>query len=256
MILEYIQRLRVVNPLAVAIIGAGGKTTLMKELGCLLPGMVISTTSTKLSADTALFFDRHAQLEGKKPDFGLFDEPQVKKILITDHTFDDEMKLQGLNPYQLEALHQLCHENQATLLIEADGARHRQLKAPAVWEPVIPPFSDLVINVVGCEVFGKALNEDNVFRSETFASLTNSSPGEPIHPGMVSRYLRHPEGGQKGIPESAKKLLFFTEFASQFSHLAEIEMVVNHLDGAFDSVFVGLFGKGGERHLIESRKLL
>ena len=177
-------------------------------------------------------------------------------MLITDHTFNDEKKLEGLNPHQLESLHQLCHENQATLLIEADGARHRQLKAPAVWEPVIPPFSNLVIYVVGCEIFGKTLNEDNVFRSEIFASLTNSSPGELIHPGMLSRYLRHPEGGQKGIPGSAKKLLFFTQFASQFSHLAEIEMVVNHLDGAFDSVFVGLFSKGGERHLMQSRKLL
>ena len=90
MLVEFIERLRVVKPLTISIVGAGGKTTLMKELACLLPGLVISTTSTKLVTETALLFEWQAQLDGKLPNSNLFHGPQVKNILITDHSFEKD----------------------------------------------------------------------------------------------------------------------------------------------------------------------
>ena len=230
----------------------------MIELAYLLPGLVISTTSTKLTSETALSFERQAQLDGKLPDCNLFRGPQVKNILITDHSFEKDgiMKLEGLSPDQLVTLNRICYQNNATLLIEADGARHRQLKAPADWEPVIPDFSDLVIYVIGAEGIGKPLNEDNVFRSEIFASLTESRLEEPVQPEMIVSYLQHPLGGQKGISENANKILLITQTNIESSKSDINQNLANQMKGFFDAVFIASIGLGRQCHQIKSHRLL
>ena len=255
---EYIERLRVVKPLTISIVGAGGKTTLLIELAYLLPGLVISTTSTKLASETALLFERQAHLDGELPDFSVFGGPQVKNILVTDHSFEKDgiKKLEGLTLDQLVTLNRICYQNNATLLIEADGARHRQLKAPAGWEPVIPDFSDLVIYVIGAEGIGKPLNEENVFRSEIFASLTESRLEEPVQPEMIARYLQHPLGGQKGIPENANKFLLIAQNNFESSTSDIYQNLANQMKGYFDAVFIASFGLGRQCHQIKSHRLL
>ena len=258
MLVEFIERLRVVKPLTISIVGAGGKTTLLIELAYLLPGLVISTTSTKLVTETALLFEWQAQLDGKLPDLKLFRGPQVKNILITDHSFEKDgiKKLEGLTLDQLVTLNRICYQNNATLLIEADGARHRQLKAPAGWEPVIPEFSDLVIYVIGTEGIGKPLNEDNVFRSEIFASLTESKLEAPVQPDMIARYLQHPLGGQKGIPENANKILLITQTNFDSAKTDLYQNLANQMKDYFDAVFIASFGLGRQYHHIKSQRLL
>ncbi len=111
----------------------------------------------------------------------------------------------GLSEAQLSELWKYCQDRSANLLIEADGAKRRLLKAPAEWEPVIPDFSDLVIHIFCPNVLGLPLNEENVFRSHLFSEIVGSNIGDSINSKMITRYLAHPQGGQKKHSRSSKK---------------------------------------------------
>ena len=41
------------------------------------------------------------------------------------------------------------------ILVEADGSKHRPVKIPAEWEPVIPECADMVIGVIGLDCLGE-----------------------------------------------------------------------------------------------------
>jgi probable selenium-dependent hydroxylase accessory protein YqeC len=97
-----------------------------------------------------------------------------------------------------------CQDVAGRVLIEADGAAGRPIKAPETWEPVIPDFVDLVIPVVGLDSIGKPATEEWVFRLERFLSITGLGPGEIIKPNVVGRLLSHPEGALKGVPRTAR----------------------------------------------------
>lgn len=237
--LEFLSKLRVDSPLCVSIVGAGGKTTLLSLLAKQLPGRNICTTTTKLACQETNLFSRHLNLRSQS-----FDPKQIgcleKDLLITNGPTQKgwENKLQGLNETQLDEVWKYCQDSCANLLIEADGAKRRLLKAPADWEPVVPEFTDLVIHVFCPDVLGLSLNEENVFRSQLFAGVTGSNLGEVIDGKMLTRYLIHPQGGLKNIPKHAKNILFSNNHGSVFLESAfgdeEIQTLATHFDHFFE----------------------
>lgn len=64
------------------------------------------------------------------------------------------------------------------ILAEADGSRGRPLKAHAPWEPVIPPGTGTVIQVLGASGFGRPIWEA-AHRPERYAELAGVSPASP-----------------------------------------------------------------------------
>ena len=56
-------------------------------------------------------------------------------------------KMCSIEAGKLQKLASLCD----VMLIEADGAKHKPLKVPADWEPVIPEFADIVVSVIGLD---------------------------------------------------------------------------------------------------------
>ncbi|MEL7625872.1 MAG: selenium cofactor biosynthesis protein YqeC [Anaerolineaceae bacterium] len=221
---------------SIAIVGAGGKTTLMRYLAHYLKGIVVSTASTKLAADDGKFFDSHfIWEEGIElvPEF----YTSAGKILVTGKLVEiaGQDKLSGLTNEQLIILKDYCDQKQIPLIIEADGAKRRPLKAPATWEPVIPEFTDLVIVVVGLKGLMKPLNEENVFRSQIFSQLTGLKMGEAVELEAVLRFLKHPAGGLKGIPKSAKRIVLF--ILAGLYEAVDQNRISAELSGIFDSVF-------------------
>jgi probable selenium-dependent hydroxylase accessory protein YqeC len=236
---EIDQLTEVTRGITIALVGAGGKTSLMVCLSKHLPGATVCTTSTKLSADEAEFFDRHFIWDSDSlvlPDF----LGEIDNILITGdpNEVEGHIKLSGLTENQLIALKQICTENHRCLIVEADGSKRRPLKAPADWEPVIPAFSDLVIVVVGLAGLMKPLNEENVFRSQIFAQLTGLESGKAVDLKAILRYLKHPLGGLKGIPEKAKKYVLFNFARFDCPEFVDIELIDKELNGVFDHFFI------------------
>ena len=104
-----------------------------------------------------------------------------------------------------------CLESADHVIVEADGAARRCIKAPEAWEPVIPPCVDRVVAVVGMDCLGKAVSDESVFRRERFTEITGLDRGDIITPMSVARLLAHPEGGLKGVPTSADLLVFLNK---------------------------------------------
>ena len=159
-----------------AIIGSGGKTTLLRTLSGELPGRVLLCTST------------HFQ--------GYADLPTV-----LDPTEADLRKALAAHPIVCAARRSptgklvdcgLPYETLADLadfvLVEADGSRRRPLKAHALHEPVIPPCTRQVICVVGLSGLHRPVSEV-VHRPELFCSLASCTPEDEATPERVARAL-------------------------------------------------------------------
>lgn len=111
------------------------------------------------------------------------------------------VKLVGLEPERVEGLARSLPG--LTWLVEADGARGRELKAPAEYEPVIPRTADRVLLLAGLEALGRPLDECTVHRPERASRLLGMPLGASITPQTVVALLTDPRGGMKGIPASA-----------------------------------------------------
>ena len=95
------------------------------------------------------------------------------------------------------------------VLVKADGARMRLLKAPGENEPRIPPATSTVVPVASAHVVGKPLTDEHVHRVERVADVLGQDPGESrsqgdrIRPADVGRVLASEAGGRKDVPEAA-----------------------------------------------------
>lgn len=151
-----------------AIIGAGGKTTLLYRLADELSrqGTVIVTTTTHILKPAFLPFSETA---GKLP-LQCVGKPCAagEKLTTPRQSFGELAALADF------------------VLVEADGARRLPLKAHAPHEPVIPENVDQVICVVGASGLNGAVFE-KVHRPEIFARIT----GEAVTatPAAVARLL-------------------------------------------------------------------
>ena len=100
-------------------------------------------------------------------------------------------------------------------LVEADGARHRLLKAPADHEPVMPASTTLLAPMADLAVLGKPLTDAYVHRAKRAVRLLGVQPGVPVTPTLVARLLAHPQGGLKGAPETARLVPILTWWSDE-----------------------------------------
>jgi molybdenum cofactor cytidylyltransferase len=221
---------------AVAFVGAGGKTSAMFELAGELKAPVFLTTTTHLGAWQADLADQH-HLMTSASELKHIDFNNAKTVLLTGPVSADQ-RLSGMDPSILAAIYQHCRTQGYALLIEADGARQRPLKAPAAYEPVIPTWVDQVVVMSGLGGLGKALNSDSVHRPEIFAQLAGLGLGEEICVTHLAQVLGSPSGGLKGIPVGASQVLFLNQAEGEI-RMALGARLDNVLVDVFDRVLIG-----------------
>lgn len=95
------------------------------------------------------------------------------------------------------------------VLIEADGAARLPLKAPAVYEPVIPACATLVIALCGLDAQWAPLDDEHVHRSALLAQLLDLPAGEELPPEALLPALVL--GYQDAVPENARLVAFFNK---------------------------------------------
>jgi probable selenium-dependent hydroxylase accessory protein YqeC len=204
----------------VAIVGAGGKTTIMgilaRELGS-TGARVILTTTTKMGADQVT-----------EPVCWACDPESVGKLLVPGvplSVLNEAVggKVAGLLPDAVDSM--FTSTTADYILVEADGARSLSIKAPADHEPVIPVLSTTVIVVIGADAFSNPLGSV-AHRLERITALTGLTDGDVITPEDAATILLHPEGGVKQIPEAARVAMVIakvtTENAAEAERLARI----------------------------------
>jgi probable selenium-dependent hydroxylase accessory protein YqeC len=234
----------------ISLVGAGGKTTLMFALARELsaPGkLVITTTTTKIFEPSASLTEQLIIEEDEYKLIGLLNHIPGKYQHVTlakSRLFPN--KLIGISPEFVALLKSL--ESVSHIIIEADGASQRPLKAPNETEPVIPEKTTLVIPVVGIDALGRPLNGDVVFRAEIAARLLDMPLGQIITPKIIARLLTHEKGIIKGTPANARVVPFINKVDSK-ADLEKASGIAREILAAghpkIDKVVIGQANKSG-----------
>ncbi len=197
----------------ISLVGAGGKTTLMFRLArelSLSGKKVVTTTTTKILEPApeetgSLLIDPD---EEKIKDFVWRQLDQCRHITVATERLESG-KLKGIPPNLVNELWRL-HEIDA-IIIEADGAAGRPVKAPRENEPVIPSSTTLIVAVLGVDGTEKELNDQNVFQPERVSEITGIPVGERLTDEAMAILMTHPEGIFKGVPPSSRVVAFLNK---------------------------------------------
>lgn len=235
----------------VAVVGAGGKTSLCWRLARELSARghrVVFTTTTRIRQPAPGAFDllkvsdtltassawRTACI-ASAIDGPIDDTPVAESFMPAVHT-----KLAGFSAEAVCRLREALAQGRApvTLLVEADGARGLLLKAPADYEPVIPPCANLVCVVAGLDALGRPLDERVAHRVERITALTRVQAGDIITPDMMVALLSHRDGGLKDIPAGARAMAVLNQRDAHQPHPNAARIARGLIPRGFDRAVV------------------
>jgi probable selenium-dependent hydroxylase accessory protein YqeC len=190
----------------VAIVGAGGKSTLMYSLAQELryESKVLVTTTTKIYMP-----------EKECYDFIIIGEDDFNRcsresgIYLHGKSVNDENKVIGLSENVIEG--EIPYFDY--ILIEADGSKRKPIKGWNDMEPVVISKTQKTIGVISIEVIGKEINENNVHRVEKFIDITNSKKNELITIEHLASLIFHSKGLFKD--SKGEKILFINKVEGQ-----------------------------------------
>lgn len=167
-------------PGVTAVIGGGGKTTLLRTLGGELAAAghaVLLCTTTKIFPFPGI----PCVTEGGE---AALRAAVAESRLVCAGTALENGKLTApeLPVRELAALFEY-------VLVEADGAARRPMKAHAPHEPVIPPETGQTVCVAGASGFRRTIRE-GAHRPERYAALASAKETDRITPEMAAAVLR------------------------------------------------------------------
>lgn len=186
----------------IAVVGAGGKTTVCRTLGEALARKgqtVLLTTTTHILPPPGL-----PLIVG-----------EVRSVLpaapLTAAARETAQggKLKGFSGEEIDSLSKKGQFD--VLLVEADGAKGLPLKAPAEWEPVYPRDTRLAVGVIGLDSLGQPFSDKTVHRADLFSQITGAKAGDPITGEHLFALAVHPQGLFKGAPSGAVKIVLLNK---------------------------------------------
>lgn len=197
----------------IAIVGAGGKTTLMLTLGDELRRSgkrVIASTTTKVWHREALQCEK-VLLVGDDAEWKKISKEELSRegSVFVGRSILSTGKVEGIPLSLADEVYgdlQVHH-----LIVEADGAAGHPLKAPAEHEPVIPRSVTMVVAMMGLEAMNARLDEATAFRVEQVRMVTGLNPGDILIPSALAKVFLHPAGLFKGTPEGSRKVVFLNK---------------------------------------------
>ena len=162
------------RPGVTAVIGSGGKTSLLRRLAEELPGTVLLCTTTHIRP-----FEEYPLLTAPTPE-------DIRKALTAHRvlclgTPCENGKLTAPS---------LSVETLATLadyvLVEADGSAGKPFKGHEKYEPVLPPRRNTTVLVLGADGFGRPISVA-AHRPALYARLAGVPENRPVTPAIAAR---------------------------------------------------------------------
>lgn len=205
----------------ISLVGAGGKTTLMFSLAKWMKDCgktVLTTTTTKIFMPA--ISQSPAAVVSEAPEVLL---PEIERLLkLYGHVsagagyLKEHGKISGFTPEMIARIWQSGIAD--WIIVEADGAAGRPLKAPAPHEPVIPAVTSHLVAVAGLRAIGLPFDERHIFRTDRYAAVTGLSSGETITASSVAAALLHPEGIMNGAPAGVRRFVFLNKAQREELH--------------------------------------
>ncbi len=218
----------------ISIVGAGGKTTTMYTLASELAqrGKRVITTTT-----TNIFFPQKGETDT------LIVSPETSRLLkMVNASWKQYQritiaaspigagKLAGLQPDQPYEL--LMKSGADVVIVEADGARHHMIKAPAEHEPAVPPQTNVALLMMSAEAINQPLSGEIAHRPEMVAKVAGIDLGDVLTPEVVARIMMNEHGGRKSIPATATKYLLITHAMENHRDvILELSKLTQHFPG-------------------------
>jgi probable selenium-dependent hydroxylase accessory protein YqeC len=198
----------------ISLVGAGGKTSLMFKLAHELSrtgGSVLTTTTTKIlepepdQSSCVIVSDSVTRLIDRAKE--LIDKHH--HMTMARAKLPDTDKLIGIPPAAIDAL---WDSNLFRwMVVEADGAAGRPLKAPADHEPVIPDCTSCLVGLAGLNGIGRPLTDQWIFRPERFAELSGIALNSRVTETAVADVITHNKGLFKNGPAEAVRIAFLNQ---------------------------------------------
>lgn len=197
----------------IALVGGGGKTTLMFVLAeeCRKAGKrVITSTTTKVWHHQAMKAPYVVYIDSLRP----WEDQIGEGLAGVGHVFVgrcvlESGKVDGISPSLSDDLFDDLEADY--LLVEADGAAGLPVKAPAAHEPVIPASATMVVAMMGLEAVNNPLSSEVAFRLDETKRITGLATSMPLTPTALSRLFTHPEGLFKRAPKRARRIAFLNK---------------------------------------------
>lgn len=170
-----------------AIVGGGGKSTLQLVLGRGVPadgGVILATTTHFYPPACRLLTD---------PTADDIADALMENPVIAVGSYSENGKL-GPCAVSVRDMARLARY----VIIEADGARGRPLKAPAAHEPVIPRETSLVLAVAGMDGVGRPIYEA-AHRPELYAAIVGKPVSAAVTPADAAAVLMSAVGQRKNV---------------------------------------------------------
>ncbi len=224
----------------ISLVGGGGKSTLMKTLALELADSgykVIITTTTHILRDQGAGY--FILGKDKKSIYAEIQKAIISNNIITAVCRQEPTgKLVGPDPDIIPGFLEFAD----FVIVEADGAQRKPLKAPNQTEPVIVPETSIVIAVAGIDGVGKVF-KDIVFRHEIASKLTGLSPEDVVTPGAVATLMAHPEGITRTSPPHARRVAFINKVDDEEKiELAKEIASSSKIHPVFSRVIIGCLG--------------
>lgn len=238
-----------IRPGITAIVGAGGKSTVLRKLveyGRLsgVPTLVTTTTKMYLS-----------QVADWNPYMG--DDFNEGEHICAEHVQagrcaswfggQDETKVTSLATTEIDAIHHIHPDWH--ILVEADGAKEKWLKAPRTSEPVIPTLTQMTVGVVNLQMLGKPLLEEHVHNLDLVLRVLEVEKGSFLSPTMLVDLINHPAGLFQY--SRGEKILFCTGYDT-LTPAMEDEFLEALTDSPLEKVFLA----DGFRESCEIKRVL
>jgi len=122
-------------------------------------------------------------------------------------------KIAGIKPDQPYEL--LIKGGADVVIVEADGARHSMIKAPAEHEPLVPPQTTIALLLMSAEALNQPLSAEIAHRPERIAAVLGINQGDILSPNFVARLMISDQGAMKNIPEDASVYLLLTHMLAK-----------------------------------------
>jgi len=180
----------------VAILGGGGKTSLLHRLGNdysqFFPRVLMtSLTLSGRDHENGMVYLDEAGLDGWSRYFEERNPVCVMRKVV------NKRKLEGVTVEELRAMKQLAD----LTLFECDGARNLPLKAHNDRDPEVPEWATHVIILIGADAVGETLAGGKIHRPDIFKERWQVGVDEPLSAEKIAEVVTTKKGYLTKVPD-------------------------------------------------------
>lgn len=178
----------------VALVGGGGKTTLMHAIADALPAPTVVTCTTKMGADQ--HWGKRLLVDPTDDDL-LVQVAEAGRVLVVGRV--NGQKAIGITPMRADQLATLG----LNVVCESDGSRRMPAKAPHWYEPVLASTVTLVLCVIGADALDRTIH-DQCHRPLRVGAVLGCSPYDRLTPQRAAHLVTSGRGGRKDVSPSTR----------------------------------------------------